>query len=51
MKILLAARAKRYGCDLIDIGTHGRTEAGNMPLGWVTTKAPHVAAVPVLLVR
>lgn len=38
-------------CDLIFIGTHGRTAAGNMLLGSVATKVLHSATLPVMLVR
>ncbi len=47
----IAAHARRYGCDLIYIGTHGRTASGNLLLGSVATKVLHIATVPVLLVR
>jgi nucleotide-binding universal stress UspA family protein len=47
----IVAHAKRTRCDLIFIGTHGRTAAGNMLLGSVATKVMHIAATPVLLVR
>ena len=47
----IAAHARRYGCDLIYIGTHGRTAAGNMLLGSVATKVLHLASTPVMLVR
>ena len=41
----------RTGCELIYIGTHGRTAAGNMLLGSIATKVLHIARTPVLLVR
>ena len=47
----IAAHALRYGCDLICIGTHGRTATGNLLLGSVATKLGQIARVPVLLVR
>jgi nucleotide-binding universal stress UspA family protein len=47
----IVAHAKKTRCDLIFIGTHGRTAAGNMLLGSVATKVMHIAAIPVLLVR
>ena len=47
----IVAQAKKTGCDLIFIGTHGRTAAGNMLLGSIATKVMHIATVPVLLVR
>lgn len=43
--------ASKSGCDLIFIGTHGRTEAGNMLLGSIATQVLHLSKVPVLLVR
>jgi nucleotide-binding universal stress UspA family protein len=47
----LVAHAKRQGCDLICIGTHGRTEAGKFLLGSVASKVTHLATTPVLLVK
>jgi len=47
----IVQHASKSGCDLIFIGTHGRTEAGNMLLGSTATKVLHIAKVPVLLVR
>jgi nucleotide-binding universal stress UspA family protein len=47
----LVAHAKRQACDLICIGTHGRTETGKFLLGSVATKVSHLATTPVLLVR
>lgn len=47
----LAQHAKEARCDLIFIGTHGRSAAGNLLLGSVATKVLHIAGVPVLLVR
>jgi nucleotide-binding universal stress UspA family protein len=47
----IVAHAKKSRCDLIFIGTHGRTAAGNMLLGSIATKLLHIAAIPVLLVR
>ena len=38
-------------CDLIFIGTHGRSEAGNMLLGSIATKVLHISDTPVLLVK
>ena len=43
--------ASKARCDLIFIGTHGRSEAGNMLLGSVATKVLHISTIPVLLVR
>jgi len=38
-------------CDLIFIGSHGRTAVGNMLLGSVASKVLHSATLPVMLVR
>ena len=64
MKILLAVDGSKHSldavdsvhvraarCDLVFIGTHGRSATGNMLLGSVATKVLHLASVPVLLVR
>lgn len=47
----LVRQAVKAGCDLIFIGTHGRSAAGNMLLGSVATKVLHISPIPVLLVR
>lgn len=47
----IVAHAKKHGCDLIYIGTHGRTATGKLLLGSVATKVMHISTVPVLLVR
>jgi len=47
----IAAHAKKARCDLIFIGTHGRTAAGGMLLGSIATKVMHISSVPVLLVK
>ncbi len=47
----IVAYAKKTRCDLIYIGTHGRTATGNLLLGSVATKVLHLATVPVLLVK
>lgn len=47
----IVKHARAAKCDLIFIGTHGRTAAGNMLLGSIATKVLHIASVPVLLVR
>lgn len=47
----IVAHAKKSGCDLIYIGTHGRTATGKLLLGSVATKVMHLSTVPVLLVR
>jgi len=47
----IAAHANRYGCDVIYVGTHGRTAVGNLLLGSVATKLAQISRVPVMLVR
>jgi nucleotide-binding universal stress UspA family protein len=47
----IVAHAKKSRCDLICVGTHGRSVAGNMLLGSVATKVLHIARIPVLLAR
>jgi nucleotide-binding universal stress UspA family protein len=47
----IVQHASKLGCDLIFIGTHGRTAAGNMVIGSVATKVLHISGTPVLLVR
>jgi nucleotide-binding universal stress UspA family protein len=47
----LVAHAKKSRCDMIFIGTHGRTAAANLLLGSIATKVLHIASVPVMLVR
>jgi nucleotide-binding universal stress UspA family protein len=48
---IIVRHAGRVRCDMIFIGTHGRTAAGNMLLGSIATKVLHLATVPVMLVR
>jgi nucleotide-binding universal stress UspA family protein len=47
----IVQHASKTRCDLIFIGTHGRTAAGNMLLGSTATKVLHIAKIPVLLAR
>jgi len=47
----IVQHATKTRCDLICIGTHGRTAAGNMVLGSTATKVTHISSTPVLLVR
>ena len=47
----IVQHATKTRCDLIFIGTHGRTEAGNMLLGSTATKVLHISKIPVLLVK
>ena len=48
---LIVEHATKTRCDLIFIGTHGRTEVENMLLGSTATKVLHISRIPVLLVR
>ena len=47
----IVEQAEALKCDLIFIGTHGRTAIGNMLLGSVANKVLHIARMPVLLVK
>jgi nucleotide-binding universal stress UspA family protein len=47
--IVQHAKAKR--CDIIYIGTHGRSEIGKAMLGSTATKVLHISDIPVLLVK
>jgi nucleotide-binding universal stress UspA family protein len=47
----LVLHASKTRCDLIFIGTRGRSEAVNMLLGSTATKVLHLSKTPVLLVR
>lgn len=47
----IVQHASKARCDLIFIGTHGRSEAANMLLGSTATKVLHISKTPVLLVR
>lgn len=47
----LVEKADSMHCDLIMIGTHGRTATTSMLLGSVANKVLHVSNIPVLLVR
>jgi len=47
----IVQHATKTRCDMICIGTHGRTAAGNMVLGSTATKVTHISSTPVLLVR
>ena len=47
----LVQHAAKSRCDLIFIGTHGRTEAGNLLLGSIATRVLHISKIPVLLVK
>lgn len=48
---VLVEKAGSMKCDLIMIGTHGRTAATTMLLGSVANKVLHISNIPVLLVR
>jgi nucleotide-binding universal stress UspA family protein len=47
----IVQHASKTACDLIYIGTHGRTEAASLLLGSTATKLLHLSKTPVLLVR
>jgi nucleotide-binding universal stress UspA family protein len=47
----IVAHANKTRCDLIFIGTHGRTATGKLLLGSIATKVTHLSTIPVLLVR
>ena len=43
--------AQQYGCDLIFMGSHGRSGVGNLLLGSTTTKVLSLCNIPVLVHR
>jgi nucleotide-binding universal stress UspA family protein len=43
--------AQQYGCDLIFMGSHGRSGLGHLLLGSVTTKVLSICQIPVLVHR
>lgn len=47
----LVQHAAKTRCDLIFIGTHGRTAAASMVIGSTAIKVLHISKTPVLLVR
>lgn len=47
----LVKHAKDRRCDLIYIGTRGRSELGKALLGSTATKVLHISDIPVLLVK
>ncbi len=47
----IVQHASKTRCDLIFIGTHGRTGVRNMLLGSTANQVLHIAKTPVLLVR
>lgn len=47
----IVQHAMKTRCDLIFVGTHGRSAAANMLVGSVATKVLHISKTPVLLVR
>jgi nucleotide-binding universal stress UspA family protein len=47
----IVALAKRRKCDLIVMGTHGRSEIGNALLGSVATRVLRSSRIPVQLSR
>jgi nucleotide-binding universal stress UspA family protein len=47
----IAKHAKSSGCDLICIGTHGRTAIADALIGSTASKLLHISQVPVLLAK
>jgi nucleotide-binding universal stress UspA family protein len=47
----LVRHAKRSGCDLICIGSHGRTALADALIGSTASKVLHISDVPVLLAK
>jgi len=47
----IVAYAKKANCDLISIGTHGRSATGKLLLGSVASKLTQLSSIPVLVVR
>ncbi|HVZ43130.1 MAG TPA: universal stress protein [Ramlibacter sp.] len=47
----IVATAKELGCDLIVVGSHGRTGIRRLMLGSVATRVASESAVPVLVAR
>ena len=45
----IVGAAQRYGCDLIVMGTHGRTGLDRLVLGGETSKVLNCADIPVLV--
>ncbi len=43
--------ADEHGCDLIVMGTHGRTGIGHLLMGSVASQVVHLSRVPVTLVK
>ncbi len=43
--------AKKHGCDLIFIGSHGRSNLAQIFLGGVTTKVLSLSSIPVMVYR
>jgi nucleotide-binding universal stress UspA family protein len=48
---VIAKMAGELGCDLIVMGTHGRSPVGGLVMGSVATRVLHQAPCPVLLVK
>ena len=47
----IVAQAKKSNCDVIAIGTHGRSATGKLLLGSIASKVTQLASTPILLVR
>jgi nucleotide-binding universal stress UspA family protein len=50
-EVLIDETAKKLGCDLIVIATHGRGAVGRFFMGSVTTRLLPISSVPVLVYR
>jgi nucleotide-binding universal stress UspA family protein len=47
----IVEHARKTRCDMICIGTHGRSATGKLLLGSVAGKVLHISTIPVLLVK
>lgn len=47
----IVAAAERHGCDLVVMGSHGRSALGHLLLGSNAYKVLHTCQLPVLIVR
>ena len=47
----IVEEAKRFGCNMIYMGTRGMTALSNMALGSVATRVLHLTHIPVVLIH
>jgi nucleotide-binding universal stress UspA family protein len=47
----IVAEASDSGCDMVYLGTHGRTAIANLMMGSIATRVVHLSKVPVVVVR